>query len=113
MHVKWAKSRARAEHWQEEVQLLCEEMCQVIAYFDWKAQWWTIQGPRRADAQHYVSEGAIAYAAKQANMFKSMEKSFAADWYPYLISNGLSVQWHVKYIPTQPLQSSMGMVVDE
>ena len=38
--VEWARSKARAEQWAEEIQLLEEEMRRVIQYFKWKAVWW-------------------------------------------------------------------------
>ena len=39
MHTEWARSRARAARWGEEVELLGEEMRRVIEYFEWKAKW--------------------------------------------------------------------------
>ena len=111
MRIEWAKSKARADCWREEIQLLCEEMRRVIQYFSWKAQWWTIQGSHCGDAQEFIHHGAAAYAAKQATMFDNMAKAFAADWYPYLISQSLSAQWPIQYIPTlqQPLSPMTDM----
>jgi len=43
MRVKWAKTHARANRWQEEVILLMEEMRHVVVYLDWKALWWRTQ----------------------------------------------------------------------
>jgi len=40
MRVEWAKTKARCVRWEEEVELLQEEMCHVIAYYGWKARWW-------------------------------------------------------------------------
>ncbi|KDQ53095.1 hypothetical protein JAAARDRAFT_49877 [Jaapia argillacea MUCL 33604] len=37
MCCKWAKSKARANHWEEEVDLVVEEMQRVLAYMEWKA----------------------------------------------------------------------------
>jgi hypothetical protein len=100
MRIEWAKSKARAERWEEEIKLLREEMRRVIEYFSWKAQWWRVQGPRRTDADGYICNGAAAYAAKQAAMFENMAKSFVEVWYPYVMSKGLFVPWPDKYLPT-------------
>jgi hypothetical protein len=113
MQIEWAKSKARAERWGEEVKLLREEMRRVIEYFSWKAQWWRVQGPRRTDADGYICNGAVAYAAKQAAMFENMAKSFVEDWYPYVMSKGFFVPWPDKYLPTvQPVLPSSDMDVD-
>lgn len=38
MHIKWAKTKARTDCWQEEVLLTCKEMRCIITYFHWKAK---------------------------------------------------------------------------
>ncbi|KIK34019.1 hypothetical protein CY34DRAFT_18005 [Suillus luteus UH-Slu-Lm8-n1] len=43
IHVEWCKSRARAMCWEEEVELLQEEMQRVLQFFDWQANWWDEQ----------------------------------------------------------------------
>ncbi|KAG1814844.1 hypothetical protein EV424DRAFT_1473281 [Suillus variegatus] len=53
LHVEWCKARARAHRWEEEVQLLCEEMRHVLSFFEWQARWslwdavpsWTAEPP--------------------------------------------------------------------
>jgi len=40
LHIEWAKSRARAQRWHEEVLLLKEEMRRVLVYFEYKVSWW-------------------------------------------------------------------------
>ena len=61
MCVEWAKSKAQAECWCEEVFLLNEEICRVIEYFEWKVCWWRIQGPHHIDADGVIWQGAVAY----------------------------------------------------
>lgn len=103
--VEWAKSRACAHHWHEEVMLLVEEMWHVIEYFSWKAWWWAIQGTQREDAHLDIYLGAAAYATKQMAMYENMAKAFTAKWYPFLVKKNLPAQWPVQYIPDiQPLQ---------
>jgi len=43
MRVEWAKTKARADRWHEEVLLVSEEMCRVLYFFQWKAEWWASQ----------------------------------------------------------------------
>jgi hypothetical protein len=40
MRVKWAKTKAHADQWGEEVILVPEEMRWTICFLDWKASWW-------------------------------------------------------------------------
>ncbi|KAF9504994.1 hypothetical protein BS47DRAFT_1400808 [Hydnum rufescens UP504] len=40
LRVEWAKSLARKCQWAEEVTILQEEMCWVVAYSKWHATWW-------------------------------------------------------------------------
>jgi hypothetical protein len=41
--VEWAKSRARAMRWSEELRLLEEEMRRVLVFLEWDANVWTKQ----------------------------------------------------------------------
>lgn len=101
MRVEWAKSKARAERWSEEVLLLTEEMRRVIQYFDWKSKWWLVQRDRRTDAHPDVRYGIKAYAEKQAAMFCDMGKAFARRWHPLLVKNNIPVDWPDEYTPDQ------------
>ncbi|EIW76562.1 hypothetical protein CONPUDRAFT_76203 [Coniophora puteana RWD-64-598 SS2] len=40
LRVEWLKSRARTKRWEEEVDLLKEEMRRVRAFLEYKARWW-------------------------------------------------------------------------
>ncbi|KAG0692187.1 hypothetical protein DFH29DRAFT_985899 [Suillus ampliporus] len=72
LRVEWCKARARAHRWEEEVQLLQEEMRHIIAFLDWQAGWWDLQGPRHAFNSLQAEEGALAYAQCQANLRRQM-----------------------------------------
>ncbi|KAF7976812.1 hypothetical protein HWV62_5680 [Athelia sp. TMB] len=100
MRVEWSKSMARRDRWDEEVQLLREEMRRVIHYFHWKSQWWRRRTNRRTDASAAVQRGAAAYAARQAHQFETMAKSHAATWYPFLMYKNLPIDWLPEYVPT-------------
>ena len=99
MRVEWAKSRARAQRWHEEVLLLLEEMHQILQYFHWKANWWLARQSLRSDVTPEVSHGLHAYAAKQANLLRQLAKSFALLWYPELVKNNMPIEWPSIYIP--------------
>ncbi|PPR08116.1 hypothetical protein CVT24_010770 [Panaeolus cyanescens] len=66
MRVEWAQSRARCLRWEEEIQLVEEEMRRVVSYLRWKASWWESQATQRSDADNDVYLGLSAYAHKQA-----------------------------------------------
>ncbi len=40
LHVEWCKSWAQAKRSLEEVLLLREEMCCILKFLSWKAEWW-------------------------------------------------------------------------
>ena len=66
LRVEWAKCKARAARWEEEVRILLEEMRCVIAFGEWKADWWESQAERRADVDAIQKEGLRAYAVEHA-----------------------------------------------
>ncbi|TFK61726.1 hypothetical protein BDN72DRAFT_903841 [Pluteus cervinus] len=41
LRIEWCKTRARAHRWQEECQLLLEEMRRVLAFYSFKMQQWS------------------------------------------------------------------------
>ena len=43
LRAEWVKTLARKESWEEEYNLIQEEMQRVIAYFAWKVKWWRNQ----------------------------------------------------------------------
>jgi hypothetical protein len=93
MRVEWAKTRARAERWSEEIILLNEEMRRVLQYLNWKATWWLQQQGHRADASPDIRNGIDAYAAKQADLVLRLARSFAAEWYPMLVKHDMPIVW--------------------
>jgi hypothetical protein len=99
MHVEWAKTKARADRWSEEVLLVTEEMRRTIYFLEWKATWWSELSFSRPDAQPAVQSGICAYAAKQAAVCRSMAMSFAKSWHPSLKKQGIAIEWPSQYIP--------------
>lgn len=101
LRVEWSKSHARSERWAEEVECLEEEMRRVLAYFEWKAEWWLQQGGLRANEGEDMQEALNAYAVKQAQVLWDMGDSFANQWYPLLVSQGIDPKWPSRYLANQ------------
>ncbi|KAJ7716269.1 hypothetical protein B0H16DRAFT_1339234 [Mycena metata] len=47
VRVEWSKAKACKERWEEEVELLREEMKRVLRFLRWRAMWWESQRGRR------------------------------------------------------------------
>ena len=80
LHVEWAKAKARADRWEEEVILLDEEMRRVLVFCQWKESWWMEQAPLRQGLSRALEEGLQAYAGEQADMEKQIRISWTAKW---------------------------------
>ncbi|KAF8201853.1 hypothetical protein BJ912DRAFT_1054145 [Pholiota molesta] len=80
MRAEWARSRARVQRCVEEVSLLLEEMRRVLAYLDWKEQWWIDRKKFRAVSSLELNEGLVSYAKGQAAMHASLSESFIQAW---------------------------------
>lgn len=107
MLVEWAKAMAHSDRWKKEILLLTEEMRRVIQYLHWKSWWWSYQGHLRNTASDDINKGAIAYAAKQSDIWSSLATSFAARWHPILIENSIPTTWDAIYIPSTCLPLSL------
>ncbi|KAK7015175.1 hypothetical protein VNI00_019169 [Paramarasmius palmivorus] len=79
LRVEWAKSYARLCRWQEEVQILTEEMTRTIKSLLWTAAQWEKRASTPA-FQGSHAEGASAYAYRQASMYRKLAGSFASLW---------------------------------
>ncbi|KAJ7846077.1 hypothetical protein B0H14DRAFT_2584366 [Mycena olivaceomarginata] len=77
IRVEWAKARARAERWREELILLEEEMRRVLEFCAWKAHWWDDRAEARSDVMPELAEGLRAYALAQA----TRERAWELDWH--------------------------------
>jgi hypothetical protein len=80
LRCEWVKSKARADRWNEEVQLVNEEMRRVLAFLEWKAVWWTEEGGRDLGVRLDIADGIRAYAAKQAYISRALACSFKMRW---------------------------------
>src|SRR5882724_545744 len=80
IRVEWAKAKARAARWEEEVILLDEEMRRILQFCDWKAKWWRNQPSLRTPDDNMLSEGLDAYAAQQAAQELDIAQNWEAKW---------------------------------
>ena len=65
MHIEWAQCIARADHWEEEVTLLQEEMRQVVAFLEWQSSDWVTRVALRTDVtMPVVCTGLSVYMNK-------------------------------------------------
>ncbi|KAJ7453514.1 hypothetical protein FB451DRAFT_1565625 [Mycena latifolia] len=82
LRVEWAKTRARAMRYAEEVELLEEEMRRVLQFLSWRATWWRgLMGLRAAmQTDPALREGHAAYAERQAQIFEKLHTCFKKLW---------------------------------
>jgi hypothetical protein len=97
LHVEWAKSRARAARWTEEVDLVVEEMRRTLAFFEWKARWWRNRTCLRLTESDDLRHGIDAYAEKQAALLDRRATNYAQHWLPILKAQGITPCWEGKY----------------
>lgn len=97
LQVEWAKSRARTRRWDEEVELVVEEMRRVLCYMDWRSQYWQSLVSKREVLDSTVREGIAAYASKQVYIAQMMAHRFSKQWLPVLEGNSIAPDWPVHY----------------
>ncbi|KAG6835952.1 hypothetical protein H0H93_012949 [Arthromyces matolae] len=85
LRIEWCKSQARADRWQEEVQLLREEMRRVPKFFRSRSRSWqklatvgTHFGGRYEDEG--TQAGRRAYALHQSEMYEAMAAHCESCW---------------------------------
>ena len=79
--LEWSKSYARSKRWEEEAELLKEEMRRTLEFLTWKSARWSSKtlkvNPSLSPA---LSEGLTAYALRQAAVFASLRDHFSSLW---------------------------------
>ena len=99
--VQWAKCQARAERYEEEVELTVEEMGRTLRYFEWKRDWWLsfVSAKSNASFPVDVQAGLCAYAYRQSSVYDDLIASFVNHWRKYLLANSLGTIWLNNYPP--------------
>ncbi|TRM64737.1 hypothetical protein BD626DRAFT_400204 [Schizophyllum amplum] len=80
VRVEWAKARARSERWDEEVNILKEEMCRVLRFLQWQETWWGVRAAFEADLDPAGRAGIQAYALRQAHLMRAVRTMFHVTW---------------------------------
>jgi hypothetical protein len=82
LRIEWCYARARAKRFEEEVDLLQEEMWRTLAFLVWQAGWWLELGRSlSASSQMDIySEGSSAYAEHQAMLHLDLHDYFKHMW---------------------------------
>jgi hypothetical protein len=93
LRLHWCKTAANADRWNEELQLVQEEMRRVLAYFTWHAAWWSEQIGRRLDAALPLQEALDAHARHQHAIYYDCIIMFASTWIPALAQAGFTPAW--------------------
>ncbi|KAJ7709422.1 hypothetical protein B0H16DRAFT_1745825 [Mycena metata] len=90
LRIEWAKARARALRWTEEIDLLEEEMRRILQFLAWRSEWWMDRVESRGLAERAQLEGETAYALRQAVFHADLAEHFATLWVglPELIRRG-------------------------
>ena len=99
IQVKWAKTKAHANRWDEEFILTIEEMCQTIAFLHWKAEWWMQCAYAHGNVSMALTSGLSACMHKQATVYKGLAHSFSSKWYLLLVAHSIPIKWPPAYIP--------------
>ncbi|KAJ6458992.1 hypothetical protein C8R45DRAFT_913193 [Mycena sanguinolenta] len=79
LRVDWSRAKTRKSRWDEEVELLREEMCRVLRYLEWEKARWADLEKRVAEHQDMtidIRAGLTAYASKQADLFERLYRLF-------------------------------------
>ena len=108
LRPEWTKAKARRDRWDEEWQLVQEEMRRVVAYLEWRALWWHEQGRRCEVDDEGIMSGLRAYADKQSATLLDLARDSARQWIPALAKEGIVPDWATRYnaILTQKSQTT-------
>lgn len=103
LRVEWCKGQERAKRYEEEVELVVEEMRRTLATFEWNAREWRsfAISPPGALADAATVAGIAAFANKQADVQRRMISTFVNDWYHPLEQLSFNLPW-LKQYPRPP-----------
>lgn len=106
LRLEWCQAQARVTWYEEEVQLVVEEMRRTLAYFEWLACQWenraTSPSVCAAGGDNVTIGGISAYARKQAAIYRKLVGIFIESWYECLQEKSLGKSWLCRYRPPPP-----------
>nr|GAT47503.1 predicted protein [Mycena chlorophos] len=82
VRVEWSKARARKQRWEEEVELVREEMKRVLRSLRWEQMEWQERANEVQEdvADVEITAGLRAYALRQVALRRRIAESFYAEW---------------------------------
>lgn len=80
LKVEYAKARARANRWLEEVHLVQEEMRRILAYINWKIGWWLDNLSHLTDRKDKLALGCVIYGNRQVCILRTLAQKFRQQW---------------------------------
>jgi len=83
--------------WEEELQLVVEEMRRVLCYLDWRSHYWRSLVSKREVSHATVREGIAAYAEKQACIAQMMAHRFSKEWLSTHGAHNITTDWPILY----------------
>ncbi|KAG6823090.1 hypothetical protein H0H92_011430 [Tricholoma furcatifolium] len=98
MRIDWAKAKARLSRWEEEVELVQEEMRRVVVYLGWQAARWRLLGRNAKFLDDTHHSGLVGYAERQADMYDQLAESSASCWLPVLQKVGIEPEWGKQFV---------------
>lgn len=105
LRMEWCKAQERARRYEEEVELVIEEMRRTLVTMEWDAREWeslaTCPAAGAVAINLEMVAGIVAYAYKQANIRREMAKTFVDDWYHLLEQHFPNLSW-LKQYPRPP-----------
>ncbi|KAJ7894257.1 hypothetical protein B0H14DRAFT_2334592 [Mycena olivaceomarginata] len=78
--IEWARTRAKAIRYAEEIDLVEEEMQRVLHFLRWRRDWWHARAELRVQVDRASREGQGAYARKQAGYMQGLRERFKQLW---------------------------------
>ena len=80
MRIEWSKASTRVSCWEEQVQLLVEEMRRIPEFFRWEAKCWDERGCSFSAIDPTLLEGHRAYALRQASIRRALAVTCHTSW---------------------------------
>ncbi|KAJ7789959.1 hypothetical protein B0H14DRAFT_3094779 [Mycena olivaceomarginata] len=80
LRIEWARTRAKATRYAEEIDLVEEEMRRVLHFLRWRRDWWHARAELRVQVDVDLHEGQAAYARKQAGYMHGLRERFKKVW---------------------------------
>ena len=101
LRVQWCVVQQRAERYEEERELVIEEMRRTLVALEWSAKRWetfaATPPPGVSNIDKKAVAGIVAYAYKQADIRSRMVTSFVNAWYHLLEKEPSEIPWLKKF----------------